>query len=98
MVSSSRSYRMRVDNGNAPCAFSTLEEIIEVKKCNFSQYKSRLLTLSTCGSKLRHLLSPDKWVFGIAGDEFGHLANKLLWVGRVDEITSKGEYCQMDNI
>ena len=88
----SRSYRMKIDNGNAPCAFDTLEEIIEVKKGNFNQYKSRLLTLSTCGSKFRHLLSPGEWVFGIAGNEFGRLANKLLWVGEVNEITSKGEY------
>lgn len=88
----SRSYRMKIDNGNAPCAFDTLKEVIEIKMDNLNQYKSRLLTLSTCGSKFRHLLSPGKWVFGIAGNPFGHLANKLLWVGKVYKITSKGDY------
>lgn len=88
----SRSYRMTADNGNAPCAFNTLRQIVKFKDNNLNQYKFELLTLSTCGSKFRHLMSLGEWVFGIAGNRFGHLVNNLLWVGQVDEITSKGEY------
>lgn len=85
-------YRMTVDAGNAPCAFNTLDQIVQFEDDNLHQPKSKILTLSTCGSKFRHLMSLGEWILGIAGNRFGRLANNLLWVGQVDEITSKGEY------
>ena len=88
----SRSYRMRIDNGNAPCAFETLQDVIDARSDHPEALESSLLTLSTCGSKFRHLMEPGNWVFGIAGNSFGSLSNRLIWVGKVDEVTSKGKY------
>jgi len=93
----SRSYRMTADNGNAPCPFDNLKQVIQINQKNADNFDNDLLTLSTCGSKLRHLMSEGEWVFSIAANKFGEKANKLIWVGKVNRITSKGEYFRERN-
>ncbi|MFX1453124.1 MAG: hypothetical protein ACFFCM_19980 [Promethearchaeota archaeon] len=88
----SRSYRMKTDSGHAPCPFDRLDDIIKITDENYQQFHSNILTLSNCGSKFRHLLKKDKWVFGIAGSKFGKLKEKLIWIGKVYNVIGKGEY------
>lgn len=86
------SYRMADDIGHAPCVFDNLENLAKVDNTNFREKGSELLTLSCCGKNVRRMASLGDYVLGIAGNLFGERANKLLWIGKVEDVLTKEDY------
>jgi len=90
----SRSYRLTIDVGHAPCPFDNIEKLISVTNENCYELGSKILTLATCARNIRFTAKIGGYIFGIAGAEFNEKANNLLWAGRVSEIISKAEYSE----
>lgn len=88
---------MKDDVGHAPCVFDSLENLLKVRKDNFRAVSSNVLTLSNCGYMMRSWAVEEDYILGIAGDDFGVLADRLVWIGKVASIMPKDGYFQRFN-
>lgn len=86
------SYRMTDDIGHAPCAFDNMQNLVETTRRNYWKKGSDLLTLSCCGKNVRRMAEKGDYILGLAGVIFNKRRDKLIWIGKVDNILDKGDY------